>query len=128
MKSPIKIYLEKPDFYDVNRDTWWDITDKVIKWFQWIGFLAVLQVAYDKTKSTSIWIVWLISACLVFRATLAFFQVAIRIEFKGVEKGRWQYYTLSGIVTLAVMSVFYYLVRNFTNDIFYAFVDNLHAH
>jgi hypothetical protein len=41
---PVKIYLEKPSFYEVNREIWWTITDKLIKWVQWVLFIAVLDI------------------------------------------------------------------------------------
>ena len=41
---PVKIYLEKPSFHEVNREIWWTITDKLIKWVQWVLFIALLDI------------------------------------------------------------------------------------
>ena len=124
MKFPIKLYFEKPDFYEINRSTWWNATDKIIKLFQWILFIAVLDVAYSRTNSISIKIVEVFCAILVFKATVAFFTVAIRIEVDGiVKRGGIIYYMLSVVITLVLMSGLYILGRNFANDVFSAFVD-----
>jgi hypothetical protein len=129
MKFPIiRIYLEKPNFYDVNRDTWWSITDKVIKWFQWILFIAVIQVGYERTKSISIEIVWYVCVALVFRATLAFFQVAIRMDINGVKDRGVIYYVVSVLITFAVITPIYIFAWKFAGDIFSAFVDFQKAH
>ena len=128
MKFPIRIYLEKPNFYEVNRDTWWSITDKIIKWFQWILFIAVVQVGYERTKSISIGVVWLICVFLVYRATFAYFQVAIRMDINGVKDRGVMYYVVSGIITFAVILPIYTLAWKFAGDIFHAFVDFQKAH
>ena len=40
MTFPMNIYFEKLSFYEINRNTSWAVTDKIIKWFQWVVFIA----------------------------------------------------------------------------------------
>ena len=103
MKPPFEFAVRAPSAEQAAHAAWWwNVTDRLVKFTQWIFFLSLLIYANTKVRSTALTLVIIVLLFAMFKALTSAYEQYIRFNMSDHITNVW----IAGAIKLGVVIVF----------------------